>query len=204
MARYPRHHNPIAVPNYTQGIEGRVPKGQSCTVFNWEDGTPVLSPTTGQRHYCFNDTKAAEIMFKLTQAEQAAKEAGIHPSATRPVRASSEQSTSRRATGAQASAGAAGDDVVFDCADGRLSLFRGDIYFFPKNGGAPHGIVLEGPKDADRAYVHALREVIRALGHQGQLAGMTGKEILQLNPTAPIAKTRPAAVKIREYKNNPW
>lgn len=194
MTRWQR--NPVAIRDWTQGVPGEsgVAVGKKCTVFNWDDGTPVISPTTGQRHFCFTDASEASILKKLAAAEAAAKTLGVDPNAYRKGRVDS------RATATQQQAAASksfGENAAFDCADGRISLFEGDIFFFPKKGGNPHGIVLQGTNDPDKAFVARLRSTIRQWARHGQLATMTGKTIL----TTSFGENIPSGVQVRVMKN---
>jgi hypothetical protein len=148
----------------------------TCYIIYNDDGTVATGPT-GER-YCFSEESARAIVAKLERAKKSAA-----------------------ATAARTSAAPATptDDIVFPVADGKISIFRGDIFFFGADG-KNHGVILHGATDPDREIVAALRDVVRALHRSGRAAGMTGLQLLMIDPMAGTMPRSPA-IQPRLLKN---
>ena len=160
-------YNPTA-KHFPKGYAGRdETRGKSCFIFYNDDGTVARGP--GGELFCFNESKVAVIMARL----EAAKKAGEKQPAAAPV------------------AQGVGEDIVFPCADGKISIFRGDVFFFGSNG-KNHGVILHGSTDPDKEIVAALRRVLRAMHESGRAATMSGVTLLSIDPMGGLLPRSPA------------
>ena len=140
-----------------QGLPNRPDlRKDSCYIIYNDDGTVAMGPM-GER-YCFSEETATFIVAKLSRAKASVKQPPA-PNAT------------------------PGGDIVFPVADGKMSIFRGDIFFFGADG-KNHGVILYGATDPDREIVAALRDVVRALHNSGRAATMNGLQLLMIDPMA--------------------
>lgn len=150
-------------PYYVHMPQGYAPRpdlrNKSCYIIYNDDGTVATGPS-GEK-YCFDEDKAKIIVAKLDRAKKRAAEGP--------------------ATG-PATAEDPGGDIVFPCADGRIAIHRGDVFFLGDNG-KHHGILLHGATDPDRQIVAMLRDVLRGMHKMGIAARKTGLELLSIDPT---------------------
>lgn len=159
-------------PYYVHMPQGYAPRpdlrNKSCYIIYNDDGTVATGPS-GEK-YCFDEDKAKIIVAKLDRAKKRAAEGP--------------------ATG-PATAQGVGEDIVFPCADGKISIFRGDVFFFGSNG-KNHGVILHGSTDPDKEIVAALRRVLRTMHESGRAATMSGVALLSIDPMGGLLPRSPA------------
>jgi hypothetical protein len=86
---------------------------------------------------------------------------------------------------------------ILRCKDGTIVVMENcNIIFVPPGKGRPHGIVLEGKDDKDYAFVQALIGLLVDAGKSGVSDGMTGKELLEMDPIK-VAGTRSPGMRFR-------
>lgn len=183
---YHAHTGGIVDP--TSG-EVLVKPGVACFIFRWDDGTPVTgnsalatdkygSPHGTALKWCTTEDNRDKIMRKLDRLEKSARKGTAQAEAG--------------ATKAQVQAAAAPADKkdgnvpkhILKCKDGTVVVMENcNIIFVPPNKGRPHGIMLEGKNDKDYAFVQALIGLLVDAGKSGVSDRMTGKELLEMDPT---------------------
>ena len=159
-------------PYYQYMPKGYAPRpdlrNKACYIIYNDDGSVATGPS-GEK-YCFDEDKAKIIVAKLDRAKKRAAEGPASGPAT---------------------AADPGGDLVFPCADGRIAIHRGDVFFLG-NDGKNHGVILYGATDPDREIVAALRDLLRGLHQRGRAATMTGLQLLTLDPMAGTLPRSPA------------